>query len=143
MKNKILLLTIMTILLLITISVVSAVNIKKQESKQTKISPLFNIRKNKAIDKQKIIDLKEKILDNIFKDRIFLFPRIFYKTDDIVKPNDSLRLKTRGAAFSLCGGDQCASYDTNCFGTTCKPSSCLKACDWDNSESSEEFYFIK
>lgn len=59
--------------MLLAISITTAVNIENNNEKR-KISPLFNIRINKAINKEKKIEIVQNIMNKLFKNRIFYFP---------------------------------------------------------------------
>ncbi len=70
MDKKLFVVSILVIVMLVTISLVSATNAQKIEKKE---SPLFKIRTQKAVNRE---NLKERIITMLFAQRILWIPPI-------------------------------------------------------------------
>ena len=73
MKNKLLFLCIFFVFMLVTISIVSAINIQKNYDSKTNESPLYGIR-TKITIKEKIDNLKSRFI--VTRNRLVLCPEI-------------------------------------------------------------------
>ena len=76
MKKKIVIGCIIIIFMLVTISLVTAVNIPSKKTEQ-KNSPLFEIRAKKAVNNENTKDLVKIVFKRCFTQRIFLTPLKF------------------------------------------------------------------
>lgn len=123
MNKKILIVSILAIFMLLAISFATAVNNKKNE--QNKESPLFAIRTNRAINIEKMNEIREKIITRFSRQRIFFLP--FQQLTEKEKNNDN-RLATQKDTPTQCY--TCYSDTARC-GVTCiggTPTMCQPTC---------------
>ena len=102
--------SLIVVMSFLTISYASALNSSNVEKKD---SPLYKIRTRKAVG-IKLSGVINNIRSKFLGERIFSLPLILYKTKDF---------SSRESYFCK------ISFNTDCFGQTCAPTSCIRVCD--------------
>jgi hypothetical protein len=122
MNRKLLLISILAVLMMVTISYATAINIKTSEI-ATKGSPLYSIRTKKAIG-EKISDIIDSVKTKFLGDRIFLIP--LFQTAELENGRAPF-YKCLGATsqfyFSFRNSQYFTCFDTlqNCCSATTEP----------------------
>ena len=97
MKNKILIISILIVLTLVTVSFTSTVSSNVSTSTIKKESPLYKIRTNRAI-KDRIKDIVENIKTRFLENRVFIIPLLMEKIKNIYE-TEILWSAPAGTAF--------------------------------------------
>jgi len=116
MNKKILIISILAVLMLITITFASAINTTTTNTKKRE-SPLFGIRTRLEIG-EKIIQILKNIKTKFIDERIFFLPNLLFKN----KGNGVLSTKYEYTCFPPTGS--CGT----CFGDTSGCPTCNRRC---------------
>ena len=112
MIKKITVISIAAVFLLVAITFSTAVSSIQEKTIDSKESPLFGIRTNRAIE-NKLSYILENIKTNYIGKRVFFLPFLMEKNCNILTLRQQLQIKSEGFYSFFCAID-CLTDDVNC-----------------------------